>query len=83
MPEATSLECQRGDRRLFSGVDLRPGEVYVAGENGCGKTSLLRMLRWLSPPVAGEIRWQRADRPSGRSLPARNLLPRARQRDQR
>ena len=61
MLEATSLECQRGDRRLFSGVDLRleAGEVlHVAGENGCGKTSLLRMLCGFSPPVAGEIRWQ-------------------------
>ena len=61
MLEATSLECQRGDRRLFSGVDLRleAGEVlHVAGENGCGKTSLLRMLCGFSPPVAGQIRWQ-------------------------
>ena len=61
MLEATSLECQRGDRRLFSGVGLRleAGEaLHVGGENGCGKTSLLRMLCGFSPPLAGEIRWQ-------------------------
>ena len=61
MLEATSLECQRGDRRLFSGVGLRleAGEaLHVVGENGCGKTSLLRMLCGFSPPLAGEIRWQ-------------------------
>ena len=63
MLEAISLDCQRGDRLLFSGVDFRvdAGEaLHVLGENGCGKTSMLRMLCGLSPPLTGEIRWQGA-----------------------
>jgi heme exporter protein A len=61
MLTATSLSCVRGERRLFSGLDLAvgPGEwLHVQGENGAGKTSLLRILATLSPPAEGEIRWQ-------------------------
>lgn len=50
----------RGERRLFSGLgfDLGPGEwLHVQGENGTGKTTLLRALVGLSQPAAGEIRW--------------------------
>jgi heme exporter protein A len=32
--------------------------LHVTGENGAGKTSLLRMLCGLSPPAAGEICWE-------------------------
>ena len=61
MLEALSLECVRGERRLFAGVDFRleSGELlYLQGRNGSGKTSLLRMLCGLTPPAAGEIRWR-------------------------
>jgi len=61
MLTATSLSCVRGERRLFAGLDLAvgPGEwLHVQGENGAGKTSLLRILASLSPPAEGEIRWQ-------------------------
>ncbi|MDP2793700.1 MAG: cytochrome c biogenesis heme-transporting ATPase CcmA [Sulfurisoma sp.] len=60
MLTATGLTCVRGERRLFSGLDLAvaPGEwLHVQGENGAGKTSLLRMLTGLSHAVEGEIRW--------------------------
>jgi heme exporter protein A len=60
MLEGTGLECVRGDRSLFRGLDftLERGELLrVAGENGSGKTSLLRIVCGLSPPVAGEVRW--------------------------
>jgi heme exporter protein A len=60
MLTATGLTCVRGERRLFSGLDLAvaPGEwLHVQGENGAGKTSLLRMLTGLSHAEAGEIRW--------------------------
>jgi len=55
------LECVRGERRLFRdvGFELAPGTLLeVAGPNGSGKTSLLRILCGLSHPAAGEIRWR-------------------------
>ena len=61
MLEASNLECIRGERRLFAGVGFRleGGELlFVQGQNGCGKTSLLRMLCGFSAPAAGEIRWR-------------------------
>lgn len=61
MLTATELACVRGDRRLFSGLGFSlesGGRLHVTGENGSGKTSLLRMLCGLSPPETGEIRWQ-------------------------
>lgn len=61
MLSTSDLVCVRGDRRLFSGLafTLAPGgRLHVGGENGAGKTSLLRMLCGLSPPDAGEICWQ-------------------------
>ncbi len=61
MLEASNLECVRGERRLFAGVSFRleGGEMlYLQGQNGSGKTSLLRMLCGLTPTVSGEIRWR-------------------------
>jgi heme ABC exporter ATP-binding subunit CcmA len=55
-----ALDCRRGERLLFTGLsfELAAGEcLHLAGENGAGKTSLLRILAGLSPPAAGEVRW--------------------------
>jgi heme exporter protein A len=55
------LACVRGERRLFAGLDLDVGAgewLHVRGENGVGKTSLLRMLAGLSRPEAGRLLWR-------------------------
>jgi heme exporter protein A len=60
MIEAINLACARGDRMLFSGVSFRlesRGLLHVTGENGSGKTSLLRILCGLGAADAGEVRW--------------------------
>jgi len=59
--QARALSCVRGERLLFSDLDLlvRAGEcLHVRGENGVGKTSLLRILTGLSKPESGEILWK-------------------------
>lgn len=59
--EVSGLCCRRGDTDLFSGVEfrLRPGELlFVKGENGCGKTTLLRALCGLTQPAAGQVFWR-------------------------
>jgi heme exporter protein A len=61
MLEAADLECVRGGRSLFRGLSLSLGAgelVRVAGANGRGKTSLLRILCGLLAPAAGEVRWK-------------------------
>jgi heme exporter protein A len=61
--EAIQVDCERGGRVLFRGLSLalKPGErVRVAGENGRGKTSLLRILCGLLQPTGGEVRWNGA-----------------------
>lgn len=60
MLEAAELECERGGRILFRGLSfaVRPGELLrIAGANGRGKTSLLRILCGLLSPTGGEVRW--------------------------
>ena len=61
MLEAADLECERGGRMLFRALSLavRGGElVRIAGENGSGKTSLMRILCGLLAPHAGRVQWK-------------------------
>lgn len=58
--EARGLTCVRGEKQLFSGLNLRVSSGYclhVRGENGVGKTSLLRLLTGLAKPESGEVLW--------------------------
>lgn len=55
---ATALACRRGDRVLFRGLDLRlaaGAACQVAGSNGIGKSSLIRLLAGLAEPFAGIV----------------------------
>ena len=55
---AHDLACRRGDRVLFAGLSfaLEAGEaLQVAGANGTGKSSLLRILAGLLRPFAGAV----------------------------
>ncbi|HWA11956.1 MAG TPA: cytochrome c biogenesis heme-transporting ATPase CcmA [Burkholderiales bacterium] len=60
MLEAHGIACVRGNRRLFAGLSFRLEPrcaLRVLGENGAGKTSLLRIVAGLSPAESGELRW--------------------------
>lgn len=61
MLEVEQLACLKGDRLLFRGLSFRQeaGELLrLAGSNGVGKTSLLRLITGLALAEAGEVRWQ-------------------------
>lgn len=58
---AIDVACRRGHRLLFDGLtlDLHAGELlWLRGENGRGKTSLLRLAAGLSAPERGELQFQ-------------------------
>jgi len=64
-----NLACWRNEQALFSDLNLSlsPKSVlFLQGENGSGKTSLLRILCGFRLPDEGEIKW--GDKPTS-SLP--------------
>lgn len=67
--EAQNLTCIRDDRVLFSGLSfsVRARQVLlIEGRNGCGKTSLLRILCGFREADEGVVNWcgRRASRSS-------------------
>ena len=58
--ELKDVRCIRGERLLFSKLNFACEEgtlVRLAGPNGTGKTSLLRLIVGLMPPTQGEVLW--------------------------
>jgi heme exporter protein A len=61
MIEAVDLTCERGERLLFEQLSFTAENgtlLRIAGPNGTGKTSLLRIMCGLLEATAGEIRWK-------------------------
>lgn len=68
MLRVAALACVRGEQPLFADLSfhVEGGDLlWIEGENGSGKTSLLRILAGLSPAESGEVSW--------RGSPAREL----------
>jgi heme exporter protein A len=61
MLRVSHLSCSRGNKPLFADVsfELQAGQaLHLEGDNGVGKTSLLRIVCGLSPADTGEVCWQ-------------------------
>lgn len=62
--EGQKLACRRGERLLFRELDLHIEEgslLQIVGPNGCGKTTLLRLLCGLRRPDSGTVLWNGGD----------------------
>lgn len=61
---AMDLACQKAQRTLFEGVSFSVPSgswLHIEGGNGCGKTSLLRILCGLAPATRGQVIWPAPD----------------------
>lgn len=55
-----NLSMAYGIHKLFSGIDIdikKKEHVFLLGENGCGKTTLFKILTGDLSPIDGEIRY--------------------------
>ena len=56
--EGSGLACRRGHEWLFENLsfEVRPAQLmWLRGRNGCGKTTLLRMIAGLTRPDRGRL----------------------------
>lgn len=75
--ELKDLSFDRDDRLLFSDVCvvLESGDILqVEGPNGCGKTTLLRIITTALNPLSGQLLWQGKDVSRYRQSYLQNLL---------
>ncbi len=75
--EIKNLSLSRGGRGLLQGVNftLNAGEwLHLQGDNGIGKTSLLRVICSLAPLDQGEILWRGHDIYQDLPLYLRNIF---------
>ncbi|MCF5756001.1 cytochrome c biogenesis heme-transporting ATPase CcmA, partial [Pseudomonas syringae] len=75
--QATALACERDGRMLFENLDLHlhAGDMLqISGPNGCGKTSLLRLLCGLMQPTAGQVVLDAQPVDRGPAAPGSKLL---------
>ena len=72
-----ALAFERDDRMLFSdvSVSLKSGDILqVEGPNGCGKTTLLRIITTALGPCEGQLFWQGNDISQFRQDYLQNIL---------
>ncbi|MCF1427099.1 MAG: energy-coupling factor ABC transporter ATP-binding protein [Shewanella sp.] len=61
-----NLRMQFAQRLLFTAEELhfrRGDTIYLQGDNGTGKTTLMKILAGLMPPTSGKLIWQDGQAP--------------------